>query len=752
MTDPDSPDVPALPDRARSFRWLYFTARLAMLAALLGIAAALPSGNGARVFRYREGDIARDRVVAPYDFRVEKDELTLRREQAAAAAAVAPVFVRDARVSSDMLSRLALFQERALGAVLDPAVRPSERPARLRDLGVPLSEEGAIALAAPGRARRVLQSLGGWLHDVYDAGVIAEKRGDQILGYRSVSLRDGETEQPRAASLLYDRHEALVLIARHARQGFPDDPPAQRLLAEIAAPFVQPNVVYDRAETEWRRVQAQGVVPATLGFVKKDELIVDANQRVSRDVLLRLQSLANLEAARRQRSELLYPPLARMLLMLLFIAAFATYLRLELPAVYRDNAMMAVFTLLTAIVLGLSQLVVSALNETEFLVPLALAPLVVGSLLEKRPALVFTLLLTVAAMTIADLKVPFAAVAVTGGITAVYSVARLRHRWHFARATLTIALANLVAILACDLGRAPNAGLLLRDGIAGIVNAFASVSLAFLLLPVVEHLFGLTSDITLLELSDLNRPLLRRLQLEASGTYHHSMVVGSLAEAAAEAVDANSLLARVSAYYHDIGKLAKPEYYAENEHAMRSLHQKLTPSMSALVVKSHIKEGREIARRARLPRAVQNAIPEHHGTMVMAFFYHKALELDPAARREDFSYPGPRPRSKETAILMLADGVEGASRALAEPTPSRIRGLVTRIIEERVQQGQLDECGLTLQELARIRDAFIPVLTAIFHVRAPYPVETRVEPREAREPREGKRRRADGDLRREPGA
>jgi len=178
----------------------------------------------------------------------------------------------------------------------------------------------------------------------------------------------------------------------------------------------------------------------------------------------------------------------------------------------------------------------------------------------------------------------------------------------------------------------------------------------------------------------------------------------------------------VSAYYHDIGKLSKPEYYAENEPASsRSRHDRLTPSMSTLVVKSHITEGLEFAKKMRLPRAVQAAIPEHHGTMVMAFFYHKALELDPSARREDFSYPGPRPRSRETAILMLSDGVEGASRALQEPTPSRIRGLVTRIISERVSDGQLDECGLTMQDLARIRESFIPVLTAIFHVRVPYP-------------------------------
>jgi len=325
-------------------------------------------------------------------------------------------------------------------------------------------------------------------------------------------------------------------------------------------------------------------------------------------------------------------------------------------------------------------------------------------------------------LAVAELRAPFVAVAMMGGVTALYSVQRMRHRWHFVRAFFAIALANTAAILAWDLARSLPAAGVIRDGMWGLLSALFATAVAFGLLPLVEQVFRLTSDITLLELSDLNRPLLRRLQLEAPGTYHHSMVVGSLAEASAEAIGANSLLARVQAYYHDIGKLAKPEYYAENEPASsRSRHEKLTPSMSALVVKSHISEGLDMAKKERLPRAVRNAIPEHHGTMVMAFFYHKALEIDPAARREDFSYPGPKPRSRETAILMLADGVEGASRALEEPTPSRIRGLVSRIIDERVSDGQLDECGLTMQDLARIRDAFIPVLTAIFHVRAPYP-------------------------------
>lgn len=739
MSAHELPSVPALPDRARSFRWGYYAVRLLMAAVLLAAAAALPVGQGALDrLRYREGEIARERVVAPYDFRVQKDDATLRREQEEAALAVPPVFAVDARAGADVLARWSKFQGQALEILGDPHVGPAQRAERVRELGVPLDEDAAAALAAPGRVRRALADLGTWLQEVAQAGVVAEKKGGYVLGYRTVQLRDGDTETPVPASRLLERREALDLIERRAREAFGADDRGVALAVALAQPFVQPTVLYDRAETEWRRVQAQGAVPGAIGTVKKDELIVDANERVTRDAVLKLRSLRNLEAARRTQSEFLYPPVARMLLMLLFLAAFVTYLRMELPGVYRDNSMLGVFTLLTLAVLAAVVALVTEGGFPEFVVPLALAPLVVASLLEKRPTLVFTLMLAVLVTAVCELRAPFVPVAMLGGVTAVYSVSRLRHRWHFVRAFFAIALANLAAILAWDLARVAPAVVVFRDSVWGVGNAFLSISVAFGLLPVVEHLFRLTSDITLLEISDLNRPLLRRLQLEAPGTYHHSMVVGSLAEAAAEAIDANSLLARVSAYYHDIGKLSKPEYYAENEPASsRSRHEKLAPSMSALVVRSHISEGLEMARRERLPRAVRAAIPEHHGNMVMAFFYHKALEGDPGARREDYSYPGPRPRSKETAILMLADGVEGASRALAEPTPSRIRGLVQRIIEERVRDGQLDDCALTLQDLAKIREAFIPVLTAIFHVRAPYPEAPR---REARRPESEARR------------
>ena len=289
------------------------------------------------------------------------------------------------------------------------------------------------------------------------------------------------------------------------------------------------------------------------------------------------------------------------------------------------------------------------------------------------------------------------------------------------RVLFVVAVAYAFAIGAMGLVDGARWDTLIRRMAWGVVAGFGSVLLVTLLLPLLESLFSVTTDITLLELADLNRPILRKLMLEAPGTYHHSLVVGSLSEAGAEAVGGNPLLARVAAYYHDIGKIDKAEYYVENQSSARSRHEKLSPTMSCLIIEAHVREGAEIARRQKLPKAILNGILEHHGTTLMSFFYHKAHQADPNVEERDFRYPGPKPRSKETAVLMLADAVEAAARSLTEPTPSRIRGVVTRILDARVEDGQLDESPITFEDLAKIRESFIPILTALFHARVHYP-------------------------------
>lgn len=243
-------------------------------------------------------------------------------------------------------------------------------------------------------------------------------------------------------------------------------------------------------------------------------------------------------------------------------------------------------------------------------------------------------------------------------------------------------------------------------------------------LPVFEYIFGRITNISLLELSDFNQPVLKRLMVEAPGTYHHSLIVGNLSEAACEAVGANSLLARIGSYYHDIGKIEKAEYFSENQNLSVSKHENLVPSMSKLVIINHVKEGENLAKRYRLNPGIIDFILQHHGTSLVYFFYRRALEngeITEETSEEGFRYPGPKPRSKETAILLLADSVEAATRALKNPTPNRIEQEVHQIINNKFIDGQLDECELTLKDLEKISGIFIRLLMSIYHSRITYP-------------------------------
>ena len=258
-----------------------------------------------------------------------------------------------------------------------------------------------------------------------------------------------------------------------------------------------------------------------------------------------------------------------------------------------------------------------------------------------------------------------------------------------------------------------------------LASGLISTALASLCLPALEPLFGLTTDLRLLELSNLNSPVMRRLALEAPGTYHHSIAVGILAEAGADAIRANGLLARVGAYYHDIGKLKQPDYYVENQIFSANKHEDLSPAMSSLILASHVKNGLAFARELKLGPLVSGMIPQHHGTRLQTFFYQKAKEA--AGERggevnpDDFRYPGPKPQSKEAAILLMADQVEAAARTLQEPNPSQVRSLIHRLSQSSVQDGQFDECDITLKEISMVEKAFERVLVGMHHQRIEYP-------------------------------
>lgn len=360
-----------------------------------------------------------------------------------------------------------------------------------------------------------------------------------------------------------------------------------------------------------------------------------------------------------------------------------------------------------------------------FSVPLAAGGLTLQSVLGLQFGLVYALTLS----TIAGVYIPslplFAPCALVTALIACRSITRLRNRLSFLRAGLYIMLATLFFSIANSLfqGSLSHADLLVRV-VAAVGSGVFTVLVAAGGTPVAEYIWGYVTDIRLIEMATLDHPLLKELSVQAPGTWNHSMVMGIMAEAAAESIGANSVLARVGCYFHDVGKTKKPLYFVENQTNGENRHDKLSPSMSALIIRSHVKEGIELARRYHLPKILVDMIPQHHGTSLIEYFYEKAVKEAAAEGKEVdralYTYPGPRPQTREAGILMLADGIEAASRTLSDPSPDRIQGMVQKMINKVFVSGELAECELTLQDLHQIAKCFTRVLSAIYHQRISY--------------------------------
>lgn len=372
-----------------------------------------------------------------------------------------------------------------------------------------------------------------------------------------------------------------------------------------------------------------------------------------------------------------------------------------------------------------------------FLLPTVIAPLLATILLDGKSAIAVGGWTSLAVTMLAGGSYPL----FINGMVATTLVAATAEHVRTRSKVVRIGLLAGVAQIACLFGptamhwQEATVAVVLSQAAACLVGGFIAGILALIILPAFETLFKITTDISLLELSDLSHPLLQKLAMQAPGTYHHSLVVASLAQSAAEEIGANSLLARVGAYFHDIGKLTKPEFFVENIAAQTNPHDGLPPSMSTLIITSHVKEGLSLAMLHKLPEPIKNIICEHHGTGLLSYFHHKArtqLEFELTASNEkhsasdtvpesSFRYSGPRPSSKESAIIALADPVEAASRAMEKTSPGHIEELVNELVNARIEDGQLDECGLSLNELAHIKSSFVFSLTNILHGRIPYP-------------------------------
>jgi len=408
---------------------------------------------------------------------------------------------------------------------------------------------------------------------------------------------------------------------------------------------------------------------------------------------------------------------------------FVIYIRIDLPQFVNDDE--AVFLIGLCMILGVAliELCERFPAFSQYGVPIGAIAILVTLLLHIRLAFLISVVLSIFCGVLYNLSFNAVFVAFFSSVAAMLASKNVRHRSDMVRAGFHIVWVTALCLYGLSLFHVWTHMMTLHRMAWAGINGALCVIVSLALLPVLESFFSRITPITLLEVGDFNRPLLRRLMMEAPGTYHHTLLVSALAEQAAEAIGANSLLCRVGMYYHDVGKLEHPDYFIENQTMRRNvkdkaeLHDKLNPSISSLVIMSHVKDGVALARTYSVPEEVLRFIPEHHGTSLIKYFYMQALEHsdEESPSADSFRYPGPKPHSKETVIGMLADSVEAASRAMEEPTYERLRSLIEKIVNSKFMDGQLDQAPITLQDLRRIIDSFAASLSAIYHVRIEYP-------------------------------
>ncbi len=434
------------------------------------------------------------------------------------------------------------------------------------------------------------------------------------------------------------------------------------------------------------------------------------------------------------------------LLVGIFFVSSIMLLYLDIPEVWRSNSKLVLLFGSIGANLVLNRLFLffslyleqAAIPGLIFWVPTAFAPLLITVLMGARAGLYTVVVAGVMESLLVAASFDHLIISLIIGFTAVFFSRNVRRRNDVVRAGAAVGVAGLICAIAFGLLGRSEPGLFLMQAILGIGVGVVTAMVVNSILPILETIFEINTNISLIELADLNHPLLRQLTLEAPGTYHHSLMVANLAEAAAQAIGANGTLCRVMAYFHDIGKLKKPEYFVENAGAAENPHDTLSPTMSSLIIISHVKEGVDLAVKNRLKKPIINAIQEHHGTSQIYYFYRRALQMAEDAKtgseimnlreedvpdvpEENFRYPGPIPQSKETGLLMLADVIEGASRSLDKPTPQRIEDMVKDLVARRVAEGQLDESGLSLKEIRQAGESYVFTLKTMMHSRISYP-------------------------------
>ena len=719
------------PSHVRRNRFLLLLATTLILTILLVPSQQLGGHH------YEAGDIATSDIRATQDYLIEDRSLT-EKKRAEAEAAVPYVYDFNATAGQEITQRF----DKALALVT--TVRAADLQAgkaalrgSLNDLlGLKLTDREFSAFLRIRSDRLLLGEINRLAGILYSHKIVTDARMFTTDMTHGIIMQDSQTCEVLASfnrsSDAIDMAEAQKRLSR-MRLSVGAESHDLEVIKGVLARSLQPNLTFDREATDERRYKAQSAVTPVLYQLKRGEMIVRSGERLTEDQVRRLEQIYS---GRGALTRLANGAGIFFLVMILFYFPYR-FARKNIRKFSPGNKDVFLLALVTLLHFGflkfglmlstaMGGLLPSVDTATYFyLFPFAVAPMLVRIILNSEVAMVYCAVWAPLAGVMFDGSLTVVIYALMGGVVGAHGVRQCKDRGVIYTAGCKVSVVNLALALSFQL---------FGDGLFTMQTVYCAVFALFSgvvsatvvtgVIPLIENIFQYTTDMKLLEFSNLNDPLLHELMVRAPGTYHHSVLVGNLVEAAAETIHANPLLARVAAYYHDIGKVSKPLYFIENVGGADNKHDKLSPSMSALILIAHVKEGVELAREHRLGQPIIDIIRQSHGTNLISFFYQKAKSHagdSTNINEQDFRYPGPKPQTREAGLVLLADAVEAASRTLTDPTPARIQGMVQKIINNIFIDGQLDECELTLKNLHEIAKSFNLVLNGIYHQRIDYP-------------------------------
>ncbi|MDZ4677860.1 MAG: HDIG domain-containing protein [Oligoflexia bacterium] len=704
---------------------------------------------------FKEGDLARTDIKSPLAFEVIDIDQT-NRKRSESELGIPPVYDYDVNLYDQLATRVRTAMGTMRKLLIEEGWPKENYGAQVREFmtrqsdfettlgGLKISKENfhwlALQKFKPSVESAVVQSLERWRGQkiVEDSSLF---RGDRIIVNLLERGSKGEEFIIDTQSLM-DVSEVRNRLGSRIYTGF-TRPVDIVQITDFVRSLIIPNLTLNKLETEMRRQRNRDAISDVIVPLKKGQVIVREGSPIQKIHVTILNELRKLQASRHQD----FISLITALFFLVLIVSYGSFLsrfvtRINLTT--KDFVSMGVIVfLVTAIAKFMAFFANAAFIEQfpnvpasfyTYLIPASAGVMIVGLTIPAVEVVWgFSLFMAVVVGLLLEKNLTFMALTFTSSIIAARGVYGCKKRNDLYLAGLRTGLVNALLIFCATLMSNPAPEILKTELLwntpAGFLSGLLASFIALTLIPLWESLFVYTTDVKLLELSNLNHPLLKEMIVKAPGTYHHSLVVGSMCETAAEAIGANPLLAKVCAYYHDIGKTNHAQYFIENQRAGENRHDHLNPTMSKTILIAHVKDGVEMGLKYKLGKPIIDVIEQHHGTTLISFFYHRAKEHEDADMHEtsedEYRYPGPKPQFREAALCMLADSIEAAARTLDEPTPARLQGIVHTIVQKKFMDGQLDDCSMTLKDLTLIEEAFGKILLGIYHQRIDYPTAPR---------------------------